>query len=196
MKKFTSVFLSLFIAAPYLYAQTTTWIADKAHSRVQFAVSHLVIAEVTGRFKDFDVTLEQTKEDFTDSKIKAVIKTASIDTDNEFRDKDLRSDNFLNAEKYPEMVFKSTSFEETGKDTYKINGDLTIRDITKSVVLDAKLRGTIKDPYGNTRGGFKATTSINRFEFGAKWNKTIEGGGLVAGETVEITLLMEFVKQK
>jgi polyisoprenoid-binding protein YceI len=175
-------------------AQPVAWRTDKAHSRVQFSVSHLVVSEVTGRFKDFDVTLQQANEDFTGSRIEAIIKTASIDTDNENRDKNLKSDDFLNAEKYPDIVFKSTAFEKSGKDAYTIKGDLTIRDITKPVVLDAKLNGMIEDGRKNPRAAFKATTSINRFEFGTKWNKTLDTGGLIAGETVVITLVMELVK--
>ena len=177
-------------------AETTVWVADKAHSEVKFSVSHMVIAEVTGRFKEFDVTVQQKGDSFTDSYVEAVIKTNSIDTEVENRDKHLRSDDFLNAEKYPEMTFKSTSIEKTGRNTYKINGDLTIRDITKPVVLDALFRGEIKDGRGNLKRGFKATTVINRFDFGANWNKTLETGGLIAGEDVEITLLMEFNQKK
>ena len=177
-------------------AETTVWVADKAHSEVKFSVSHMVIAEVTGRFKEFDVTVQQKGDSFADSYVEAVIKTNSIDTEVENRDKHLRSDDFLNAEKYPEMTFKSTSIEKTGRNTYKINGDLTIRDITKPVVLDALFRGEIKDGRGNLKRGFKATTVINRFDFGANWNKTLETGGLIAGEDVEITLLMEFNQKK
>jgi len=177
-------------------AETTVWVADKAHSEVKFSVSHMVIAEVTGRFKEFDVTVRQNGDSFTDSEVEAVIKTNSIDTEVERRDNHLRSDDFLNAEKYPTMVFKSTSIEKTGRNTYKINGNLTIRDVTKQVVLEALFRGEIKDGRGNLKRGFKATTIINRFDFGANWNKTVETGGLIAGDDVEITLLMEFNQQK
>ncbi len=174
----------------------TTWKSDLSHSRVDFSVSHLVIAEVTGRFTQFEVTLQQEKEDFSDSKLEATIKTASINTDNEVRDKHLRSDDFLNAEKFPEIKFTSTSFVKTGKDTFTITGDLTIRDVTKSVVLDAKYNGSVTDPRENVKSAFKATTSVNRFDYGVKWNKAIETGGLVAGDIVTITLLAEMGRQK
>ncbi len=174
----------------------TIWNSDLSHSRVDFSVSHLVIAEVTGRFTQFEVTLQQEKEDFSDSKLEATIKTASINTDSEGRDKHLRSDDFLNAEKFPDITFKSTSFVKTGKDTYKVTGDLTIRDVTKTVVLDTKYNGSVTDPRGNVKSAFKATTSVNRFDYGVKWNKAIETGGLVAGDTVTITLLVELGKQK
>ena len=196
MTKLKFTLLVLIAATTALYAQGTQWKADRAHSQVKFSVSHMVIAEVTGRFKEFTVTLEQPGQDFVGSKLEADIKTGSVDTDIESRDKHLRSDDFLNAEKYPDITFKSTSFEKTGNDTYKIAGNLTIRDVTKQVVLEAKYNGAVTDPMGNTKAGFKATTTINRFDYGVKWNKTIEAGGLVAGENVEITLLMELAKQK
>jgi len=171
------------------------WTLDKVHSQVNFSVTHLVVAEVTGGFKDFDVTFESMKEDFSDATIGATIRTSSIDTDNQKRDGHLKSDDFLNAETFPDIAFKSVSIEKTGEGRYKITGDLTIRDVTKSVVLDTWFRGTVKDPWGGTRAGFKATTVINRFDYGVRWDAAIEAGGLVAGEEVEITLLLEFIKQ-
>jgi polyisoprenoid-binding protein YceI len=140
--------------------------------------------------------LKQGKEDFTGSSVTAIIKTASVNTDNDKRDAHLRSDDFFNAAKFPEIRFVSTSFEKAGKDTYKITGDLTIRDVTKTVQLDTKYNGSIKDPWGNTRAGFKATTTINRTEYGAKWNKVLEAGGYLVGENVDITLLVELQEQK
>lgn len=182
---------TLTLMAGSLSAQPTTWTADKAHSQVKFSVSHLVVAEVEGRFKDFDATLKSSKEDFTDAQLEAKIKVGSIDTDNEKRDKHLRSGDFFDAEHFPEITFMSTAFEKAGKDTYKIKGDLTIRGTTKPVVLDAKYNGTITDPYGNTKVGFKAVTVINRFDFGVKWDAKLESGALVAGDMVTITLLFE-----
>jgi polyisoprenoid-binding protein YceI len=172
----------------------TTWKADKAHSKINFSVTHMVIAEVDGRFTDFDATLTGSKDDFSDAKITATIKSASITTDNDFRDKHLRSDDFFNADKYPEIKFKSTSIEKTGENTYKITGDLTIRDTTKTVVLDTKYNGQVVG-MGATKCAFKATTTINRFDYGVHWDKTIESGGLVVGKNVDITLLLEFNKQ-
>jgi polyisoprenoid-binding protein YceI len=196
MKRTIWLSMCAFVAVLNLQAQPTTWVVDKAHSKVQFTVSHLVIAEVTGWFTEFDAKLVQTKEDFTTSRIEATIKTASIDTDEPNRDKHLRSDEFLSTEKFPEMIFRSTSVEKTGKDTYRVTGNLTIRDITKSIVLDTRFNGTVKDPWGNLKAGFKATTTINRFEFGTTWKMALDTGGLVAGENVDITLLLEFARQK
>lgn len=191
--------MALFAAAVLIAASTAysaVWKMDKAHSQVTFAVAHLVISEVTGVFKDIDATLTANKDDFTDGQIEATIKAASIDTGNQGRDKDVRSDSFLNTEKFPEIRFRSTKMEKTGDGTYKITGDLTIRDVTKTVGLDTKYEGTIKDPWGNTRSAFKATTTIDRFDYGVKWDKTMDTGGLIAGKNIDITLLMEFTKSK
>jgi polyisoprenoid-binding protein YceI len=173
----------------------TSWSLDRSHSNVTFGVTHLVIAEVEGRFTDFNVTLTQPNPDtFVGASVNAEIKTASISTDNADRDKHLVSNDFLNAEKYPVIAFKSKTFEQTGKDTYKIHGDLTIRDVTQPVVLDARFTGSVKDPWGNTKAGFKATTTVDRFAYNVKWDKTIEAGGLVVGKDIEIRLLMELKK--
>ncbi|MCC6398772.1 MAG: polyisoprenoid-binding protein [Bacteroidetes bacterium] len=189
--------LSTIVLAVSGSVSQTVWVDDPAHSQVSFSVAHLVIAEVTGRFKEFTVTLQQTaKEDFTGSILEATIKTASVDTDNEARDKHLRSDDFFNAEKFPEITFKSTSIEKSGTDTYKVIGNLTIRDVTKPVVFEARHTGQVKDPWGNVKIGFKATASVNRFDYGLKWDKAIETGGLVAGDVVDITLLMEMAQRK
>ena len=194
MKTTNAIILTLLLSTSVLFGQST-WKADKVHSRVNFTVNHMVISEVTGRFNDFDATLVASKDDFSDAKIEATIKTGTIDTDNEGRDKHLRSDDFFNSEKFPNMTFKSTRIERTGNGTYKITGDLTIRDVTKPVVLETKFNGIVNDPWGNVRAGFKATTTIDRFEFGVKWNKTIESGGLIVGRNVDVTLLFEFNKQ-
>lgn len=195
MKYLLSTTLLAIMLMTTSFAQNT-WKADLAHSRVDFTVNHLVVSEVSGRFTDFDVTLRQGKDDFSGSAIDATIKTASINTDNSQRDGHLRSDDFLNAEKFPVMKFESTSFEKTGDNTFTITGNLTIRDVTKPVVLSATLNGTVKTPWGDERAGFVATTSINRFDYGVKWDKALDTGGLIAGKEVRITLRTELVKQK
>lgn len=172
------------------------WTQDAAHSQIKFTVTHMVISEVIGGFKEFDVTLKQGKEDFSGSTFEVTVKTASINTENEARDKHLRSDDFFNAEKYPVITFTNTSFEKTGENKYKITGNLTIRDVTKPVVLDATYNGQITDPWGAQRAGFKATTSINRLDYGVKWNKAIEAGGVVVSDNVDLTILVELVLQK
>jgi polyisoprenoid-binding protein YceI len=155
----------------------------------------MVISEVSGRFNDFDASLVQTSDDLSGSKLNASIKVNSINTDNEGRDKHLKSPDFFDAEKNPEITFVSKSFEKTGKNTYKVTGDLTMKGVTKPVVLDTKFNGQLKDPMGNVRAGFKATTTVNRTDFGVKWNKTLETGGLLIGEKVEVTINIEMLKQ-
>lgn len=196
MKNLVALFFLLAVSSAAPAAPSATWKQDRAHSQVQFSVTHLVISEVTGAFKDFDVTLTQDKDDFSGSTLEATIKAASIFTDNDVRDKHLRSEDFFNAEKFPAISFKSTSFEKTGENSYKISGNLTIRDVTKPIVLDAKYQGQITDPWGNQKAGFKATGSINRLDFGVKWNKALEAGGLVVSDKVDLTFLMELEKQK
>lgn len=196
MKRIVSLIAECMLFVAICGAQTAGWKLDKSHSQVTFSVAHLVISEVRGVFKEFDVDFSTASEDFTDATIDATIKTASIDSGIEARDKHLRADDFLGVEKYPDMKFKSTKIEKAGSDTYKITGDLTIREVTKTVVLDTKYKGSIKDPWGNEKMAFRATTTIDRLVFGTKWNKATEAGGLVAGREVEITLLMEFTKQK
>lgn len=194
MKRFSAFFILAVLGAASLMAQKSGWNLDKAHSSVGFSVRHLVISEVTGNFKDYDISLKSTKDDYSDAVVEATIKVASINTDNEKRDAHLRTDDFFNAEKYPEIKFKSTSFEKIGDNKYKITGDLTIRDVTKKVTFDATYNGSIKAPWGATVASWKATLSLNRFDYNLKWNKTIEAGGLIAGDTINITLNLELNK--
>ncbi len=183
------VFFALFGATN----QTTQaeWQLDRAHSRIKFTVKHMMISEVEGSFKDFNIIFKSSKDDFSDATVEATIKTASIDTDNERRDNHLRSDDFFNAEKYPEIKFQSERLEKVGENRYKIYGDLTIRDVTKKVAFDAEYTGSVTTNRGKV-SGWKATLTLNRFDYGLKWNQAIETGGLVAGENVHVTLLLEF----
>jgi polyisoprenoid-binding protein YceI len=194
MKKSVQVFLALcFIAA--LSASQTKWNVDKSHTMINFSVSHMVISEVTGQFKDFDATMEVTKEDFTDAKINVTIKAKSIDTGTNSRDNHLRSADFFNADVDSIITFTSSNIEKSDSDTYKIYGSLTMHGITKDVVLDAKLKGKIKGGRGMV-AAFKATTSIARKDWGLTWNRSIEAGGLLVGETVDLTILIEFNEKK
>jgi polyisoprenoid-binding protein YceI len=173
--------------------QTTTWALDKAHTGLKFTVSHLVISDVDGNFKTFDGSMESSKADFSDAKISFTADVNSINTDNEKRDGHLKSDDFLNAAKYPTIKFVSTSFTPQGDNKYKLVGNLTIRDVTKSVTFDVKYGGTVV-AFGGTHAGFKATTKIDRFDYNLKWNAATEAGGLVAGKEVEITVNADFKK--
>ena len=194
MNRFIFLLALTFFSAASLVAQNTGWKLDKSHSSIGFSIRHMVISEVTGNFKDFDISFTSTKDDYTDAAVDASIKVASINTDNERRDGHLKTDDFFNAEKFPLIKFKSTSFEKVGENKYRITGDLTIRDITKKATFDAVYNGSIKAPWGATVSSWKATTSVNRFDFGLRWNKAIDSGGLIAGETVNITLNLELNK--
>ncbi len=177
MKHVAVVVLFFAVIAPGVLNSQTVWKNDKAHSQVRFSVTHMLVSEVTGSFKDFDVTVTQPSDkDFSGGAVDAVIKSTSISTDNEMRDNHLRSDDFFNVEKYPEIRFKSTKFEKTGGDTYAITGDLTIRDITKPVVLDAKMLGTV-EAFGGKHVGFKATTTVNRFDYNVNGTKHLIPAG-------------------
>jgi polyisoprenoid-binding protein YceI len=193
MKKVFVAF-TLIAASAGIFAQTAGWKLDKSHSGINFSIPHMVISEVTGNFKDFDLQVTAEKADFTDLSVSASIKVASINTDDSKRDEHLKSDDFFNSAKFPEIKFKSTSVEKIDAKNYKINGELTIRDVTKTVTFNAIFAGTVKSPWGQTVAVWKASTNINRFDYNLKWSKAIETGGLVAGDVVTINLNIELVK--
>ncbi|PKL82656.1 MAG: polyisoprenoid-binding protein [Ignavibacteriae bacterium HGW-Ignavibacteriae-3] len=195
MNKLRIAVLIALISFVTISAQTK-WTLDKAHSKVQFTVTHLVISEVTGQFKSFDANIEASREDFTDAKIDFSADVNSISTDNEGRDKHLKSDDFFNAEKFPKLTFKGKSLTKVNGKNYKLVGDLTIRDITKEVTLDVVFNGSVKDPWGNIVAGFKIKGEINRFDYNLKWNTLIEAGGAVVGKTVEMVVDLELKKSK
>lgn len=172
----------------------TKWTIDTAHSEITFKVKHLVISTVTGKFKEFDAAVETDSDDFEDAKITFETSIDSIETGNEDRDNHLKSDDFFNATKYPKMKFESTSFKKTGDGEYKLIGDLTIRDHTKQVELDAEYGGTVVDPYGNTKAGFEVTGKINRKEFGLTWSAVTEAGSVVVSDEVKLNLNVQFTK--
>lgn len=197
MKKLFSLFFAAVVLCSAAFAQTAkTWNVDKMHSSVKFSVSHLVISEVDGSFKIFDGSIVAGKEDFSDAKINFTVDVNSINTDNTSRDGHLKGDDFFNAEKYPAMTFTSTSFKKKSGNMYELTGNMTVRDITKKVTFAVKYGGTTKDPYGNVKAGFKATGSINRLEYGLKWNTLTEAGGAVVGADVDLTINLEMVQAK
>lgn len=173
----------------------TNWKLDNSHSSVKFSVEHLMVSETEGNFKGFDGTLSSKNADFTDAEISFTVDVKTINTDNEMRDKHLQSDDFFNAEKFPQMKFKGTSFKKVSGNKYVLEGDLTIRDITQKVKFDVVYRGTQKDPYGNTKAGFKATGSIKRLSYGLKWNVMTEATAVVADD-VNIVINLEFAQAK
>jgi polyisoprenoid-binding protein YceI len=186
MKKVSLIFA--FIACATLSAQST-WKADNAHSKVGFAITHLMIAEVEGHFGEFDITATAddafSKPDFT-----VDIKTASIDTDNDRRNEHLRSADFFDAETHPAIAFKTTSFEKTGEKTFKLIGNLTMHGVTKPVTLEGKLNGIITDQRSKKlKAGLKLTGTVNRLEFG------VGGDTPTLGDEVEMTINMEMAQQ-
>jgi polyisoprenoid-binding protein YceI len=177
-------------------AATTTWQIDPAHTAAGFSVKHLMISTVRGQFKGVAGTINWDDQDISKSTIEVTIDTRTVDTGEPNRDKDLRSDKFFDTEKFPTMTFKSTKVEQVSAGKLKITGDLTIRGTTKSVVLDVEgPSAQIKDPWGNTRVAVNATTKVNRQDYGVKWNANIDGGGVVVGDDVNITIDMEMVKK-
>lgn len=175
---------------------STKWALDPAHSEVQFKVKHLVISTVTGTFKVFGGEVESTKEDFEDAKINFSVDTNSIDTNQADRNAHLKSDDFFATDKYPTMNFVSKSFKKKSDNEYKLIGDLTIRDVTKPVELDAEFGGIMVDPYGNTKAGFEVLGKINRKEYGLTWNAVTEAGGVVVSDDVKLQINVQFAKQQ
>lgn len=191
MKKIFIILSLLSVTA----ASQTKWIVDRAHSYITFSVSYMMLSDVTGKFHDYDVRMESSKEDFSDAKIDVAIKTKTIDTGVEPRDKHLRSADFFNADVDSIIMFKSTKIESDGDKGLKITGLLTMRGVTKEVTLDAAYKGKTKG-YKGMVAGFSASTTINRKEWGLNWNRTIEAGGLLVGEDVTITIAVQLIQNE
>ena len=167
---------------------------DPAHSIIGFSIRHLEIAWVEGRFKDFKGTVRFDESDVTKSTVEFSAKIESIDTGVEPRNAHLRTADFFDAAKYPEMTFKSTRVERKGGDKYVLHGDFTLKGVTKPVALPFTVTGAVKDPWGNTRFGVSAQTKIDRRDYGITWGKALENGGLDVGNEVTIDLQLEAVK--
>ena len=168
----------------------TKWSIDNAHSDVAFKVRHMMISTVTGHFEEFDATVKTDGDSFENASIEFSAKTDSINTKNKDRDNHLKSDDFFNAEKFPEMKFVSKSF-----DGEKLVGDLTIRDVTKEVTLDAEFNGIAVDSYGQTKAGFEIAGEINRKEFNLTWNAVTEAGNIVVSDKVKLAIDAQFIKK-
>ena len=172
-----------------------TYKIDASHSDIIFKVKHLMITTVTGQFKSFDATLSADAEDFSDAVVTFTADINSVDTRSEQRDTHLKSDDFFNAEKFPTIKFESTSMQLVSGNKYKLNGNLTIRDVTKPVTFDVTYGGQLAGARG-TKAGFKAITTINRFDYGLKWDRATETGGLVVGKDVEVSVKVELDEVK
>lgn len=172
------------------------WVVDPAHSEVTFKIKHMMISTVTGQFKKFEGSAETEEEDFTTATASFTVDVDSISTGNEQRDLDLKSPDFFDVAKFPQIKFVTTKSEKIDSEgNYKVHGLLTIRDVTKAITLDTEFGGIIKDPWGNIRAGFTVTGKINRKDFGLKWHVVTETGGIVLSDEVRIHVGLEFIKQ-
>lgn len=172
-----------------------TYKIDEMHSDITFKVKHLMISTVTGSFANFDANLEAEQEDFSDAKINFNADIASISTGNEQRDGHLKGEDFFDAAKYPTLNFSSTSFKKIDGSDYELTGDLTIKGVTKPIILAVEYGGTMTDFYGQFKAGFDISGKISRSEFGLTWSAVTEAGGIVVSDDVKLNLSIQMIKQ-
>ncbi len=197
MKTLKQTIATALVATALTTSAQTNWKVDGSHSKLGFAVTHLMVSETEGKFKIYEGTVASKSEtDFTDSKIEFSVDVNSINTDDEKRDGHLKSPDFFDAAAYPKMRFKATSMKPGKiKGTYDLEGDLTMHGVTKKVKLNAiGASKTVKDPWGNTKYAFKVTGKLNRIDYGLKWNAALEAGGVVVSEDVKIDCTIELTK--
>lgn len=187
-------FLSIALLAVAGFATAGTYTIDQAHSDVSFKVRHLV-SKTSGQFTEFDGTIVADFGNLDASSVAFTINAASIDTQNEDRDKHLRSGDFFDVETYPEITFTSSKITKSGDQTYAVTGTLTMHGVSKTVTLPVAFLGEIKDPWGNTKAGFEIETKVDRKDYGIIWNKALDAGGMILGDEVEITINLETQKQ-
>ena len=193
MKK---LFLSfLFATISILGFSQTTWNVDPMHSSFNFNIKHLGISFVQGRFDKFEGKVVTTADDLSNAKFDFTVNTASVNTGVEMRDNHLKSADFFDVDNFPKLSFVSTDVKKINEGEYKISGDLTIKDVTKSIVLDVEYSGLMTDPWGNTKIGLSLNGKINRKEFGLTWNSTLEAGGVLVGEEIKLVSEIQFIKQ-
>lgn len=172
-----------------------TWQTDPAHTHLGFVARHMMLAKVRGQFDEFQVDLDLDDNEPDKASVVVTVNTASVNTRDAQRDTHLRSPDFFNADAYPHMVFKSTRVQRTGEETAKLYGELTIRDVTKPVILDVTYLGKSKSPWGATSIGFEANTKINRKDWNLVWNVALESGGWLVGDEIELNIESEFIQQ-
>jgi len=189
---------SLAVAVSFLLSSwgfASTWEIDPAHSSATFSIRHMTISNVRGEFGKVTGTVNWDDADVTKSTAEATIDATTINTHEPKRDAHLKSPDFFDVEKNPTITFKSTQVQKAGADHLKITGNLTIHGVTRPVILDATYTGIVKDPGGNTRRGASAKTKLNRKDFGLTWNKSLEAGGVLVGDEVDIALELELAKK-
>lgn len=170
------------------------WNIDTTHSAINFSVRHMVFAKVRGRFGTWTGSLHLDPEDLAKTQAKVEIDAASIDTGVADRDTHLRSADFFDVEQFPVLRFESSKVEQVEGSRYRLIGELSIRDVTREVALEVEYTGKGKDPWGNTRAAFTATTSLNRHDFGLEWNQLLEAGGVLVGERIDIELEIQAIE--
>lgn len=173
----------------------TNWIIDPTHSEIGFKVKHLMITNVKGSFKDFNALVSTTGEDFSTSGISVQINPASVDTGVADRDTHLKSPDFFDVENFKEITFAGGRLTKTGDDNFTLQGDLTIKGVTRPVTLEAEFSGMMTDPWGNKKAGFVVTGKINRKDWGLNWNAALETGGVLVSEEVRINCEVQLVRQ-
>jgi polyisoprenoid-binding protein YceI len=186
------ILVAVLVLMSAVSVQAEVWKVDPAHSSIKFEVRHMVISRVHGIFGQFDGTMSFDDSSFNSSKVNFIVQTASVDTDNADRDKHLKSADFFDVVAHPTMTFKSTAVRKGSGDSFELEGELTIHSVTKTVVFVCDYYGSVVDPWGNTKSGFSASTTINRQDFGITWSKSLDSGGLVVGDDVTIVLDLEF----
>jgi polyisoprenoid-binding protein YceI len=174
--------------------EKTKWALDPAHSKVGFRVKHLMISNVQGYIREFDVQVTTTGKDFSSAIISVSLNSASIDTEVPDRDTHLKSPDFLDAVNHPKITFTGTKVKDLGDNMYELTGNLVIKGITKPVVLSVEFGGLVTDPWGNTKAGFTVSGKINRKDWGLNWNAALEAGGVLVGEEVRISCDIELAK--
>ena len=173
---------------------TGTFVLDKSHTEVGFIARHLMVSKVRGRFTDFEGTIV-VADDPSESSVEVIIQAASINTNDENRDKHVRTNDFLSTDEFPALTFRSTKVELSSGGDWKVNGDLTVRRVTRPIVLDVQFEGVIQDPWGNQRLGFTASGEIDRNDFGVSFNAVLETGGFVVSPKVKLEIEAEAVRQ-
>jgi polyisoprenoid-binding protein YceI len=195
LRLLTTVAAAATLALP-VAAAPAQWVIDSQHASAQFAVKHLMISTVRGEFHGVNGTIQWDDKDITKSTVDVTIDATTVDTREPQRDAHLKSQDFFDVAKYPTMTFKSRKIEQAGAGKLKVTGDLTIHGITREVTLDVEgPTPPIKDPWGNARVALNATATVNRQDFGVKWNSNMDGGGVVVGDSVQITIDAEMVKK-
>jgi len=176
---------------------TKNWVIDPTHSEIQFKIKHLMITNVTGSFNLFQASVETEEEDFSKAKVSFAANIDSVSTGNVQRDEHLKSADFFDAANFPKLTFVATKYENMDNDgSYELQGDLTIKGVTKPINMSVEFGGVVKDPYGNTKAGFSINGKINRKDFGLTWSAVTEAGGIVVSDEVRLVCEIQLIEQQ